>query len=76
MYSLIFLAKLGRQIKYYRTTKGVSQEELANTLGMRRSYFGSIERGEKNMTIATILSVCDGLGISPAELFSAAEKGE
>ena len=74
MYSLIFLTKLGRQIKYYRTTKGVSQQKLANTLGIHRTYISSIERGERNVTVVTVQSICKALDISMSTLFSSMEE--
>jgi transcriptional regulator with XRE-family HTH domain len=37
-------------------------------VGLDRSYFGTIERGEFNVTLATLLKVAAGLGMSASTL--------
>lgn len=44
---LIFAANLRR----VRKEKGISQEELADLAGLHRTYVGSVERGERNISI-------------------------
>lgn len=44
---LIFAANLRRA----RKEVGVSQEELADMAGLHRTYVGSVERGERNISI-------------------------
>lgn len=43
-------AIVGNNIKKYRKKLGISQEELAEKAGLHRTYIGSIERGERNIT--------------------------
>ena len=58
----------GRRVRQLRKAKGVSQEEFAHTIQIDRSYFGSIERGERNVSLDNICLIARGLGVPPAEL--------
>lgn len=40
----------------------MSQEELAARAGVHRTYVGMIERGEKNVTIITMIKLATALG--------------
>lgn len=60
---------LGRRIRSYRTSKGLSQEKLAELSGCHSTYIGQIERGEKNATIESIEKICSALNVSLSELF-------
>lgn len=46
-----------------REALGFSQDSFADEIGMHRAYYGSIERGMRNMTLRTMLLVCTGLDI-------------
>ena len=74
MYSLIFLNKLGQQIRYYRSQQHISRADLSEKLGMHKTYVGSIERGERNVSIMTVISIAKGLNISVFELLSFMEE--
>ena len=65
---------LGSRIREFRLKKGFSQESFADHCGLHRTYMGGIERGERNLTIQTVLTVAKGLGITISELFSGIEK--
>ena len=58
----------GRRVRQLRKAKGVSQEAFAHEIKIDRSYFGSIERGERNVSLANICLIAEGLGVAPAEL--------
>jgi transcriptional regulator with XRE-family HTH domain len=58
----------GRRVRQLRKAKGVSQEAFAHEIQIDRSYFGSIERGERNVSLENICLIADGLGVAPAEL--------
>ena len=60
--------RLGERIRNYRRKKGWSQEELANVSGLHRTYVGSVERGEKNLTLSTLQTIAKTLGISISQL--------
>jgi transcriptional regulator with XRE-family HTH domain len=60
----------GRRVRHLRKAKGVSQEAFAHEIKIDRSYFGSIERGERNVSLDNICLIADGLGVAPAELLT------
>jgi len=59
---------LGEAIRCARRERGRSQEAFAALVGLDRSYYGAIERGEFNVTLATILKIADGLGVPASTL--------
>lgn len=59
----------GRQIRKLRKEKGFSQEDFANLIDMNRGYYGTVERGEANVTAINLLRIARGLGVSPNDLF-------
>ena len=62
------LRKLGDRVRSLRRKHNISQEKLAEIAGVHRTYIGMIERGEKNVTLVTLLRLAKALGVSPAEL--------
>jgi transcriptional regulator with XRE-family HTH domain len=61
------LAQLGRYLRSVREKRGWSQEELAFECGLHRTYIGSVERGEYNVTLLTLSRITDKLGITLAD---------
>jgi transcriptional regulator with XRE-family HTH domain len=51
-----------------RQVKGLSQEELADRAGLHRTYVGSVERGERNISIDNIERLAKALEIDIIEL--------
>ncbi len=58
----------GKRLRAFRTNKGLSQEALAATAGLDRTYVSSCERGERNLTLLTLVKLAEALEIDPAEL--------
>ncbi|HEX4607613.1 MAG TPA: helix-turn-helix transcriptional regulator [Urbifossiella sp.] len=58
----------GRRVRQLRKEKGISQEAFAHQIRIDRSYFGSIERGVRNVSLENICLIAAGLGVAPAEL--------
>ena len=58
-----------------REALGFSQESYADEIGMHRTYYSAIERGEKNLQLDTLQRVCEGLQTSIWEVFKEAEAG-
>ncbi|MDH4188249.1 MAG: helix-turn-helix domain-containing protein [Nitrospira sp.] len=63
-------ATLAENIKAFRSQKGLSQEDLAEICGLHRTYIGSVERQERNVTLSTLEVLSAALGISVPELFT------
>ena len=55
------LLRLGRRIQTERKMLGFSQNDFAKDCGLNRSFFGGIERGERNLTFAVLCKICNGL---------------
>jgi len=64
---------LGEAIRSARRERGYGQEGFAAHVGLDRSYFGAIERGEFNVTVHTLLKIADGLGIRASTLLRRAQ---
>lgn len=65
---------LSANIKAYRKAEGMSQEVFAASCGLHRTYIGSVERGERNVTLATLQQLSDAMGVSAADLLTAPSK--
>ena len=57
-------------LKRLRVQAGLSQEELAHRSGLHRTYVGSAERGERNVSLKAIERLAGGLGVPPAALLA------
>ncbi len=59
---------IATNVKTLRLRMGLSQEEFADLCGYHRTYIGSIERSERNITVSTLEALADALEVNPAEL--------
>lgn len=66
--------KLGRAIRRRRTDAGFSQERFADACGLHRTYIGSVERGETNISLDNIELIATTLGMPVSRLFTDAER--
>ena len=66
------LKRLGEAIRIELKAQGISQEELALRSDINRSYMGSVERGEVNVSILTLDKVLEVLKRKHSELFKSA----
>ncbi|BCM94490.1 hypothetical protein IAD21_06397 (plasmid) [Abditibacteriota bacterium] len=63
------LVALGQQIRKVRQGRGISQEDFAAQAGIARSYYGGIERGERNVAALNLMRIALALGVEVGELF-------
>jgi len=62
--------KFGKRVRKLRKDKMMTQEELAFYVGVHRTYIGSVERAEKNLSLKNIFRIAKALDIDPMELFN------
>ncbi|MCA5893288.1 helix-turn-helix transcriptional regulator [Isoptericola sp. NEAU-Y5] len=64
------LHHLGQRVRTERGRLGLSQEDLAHRAGLHRTYVGSVERGERNISIGSLYALADELDISASALLT------
>lgn len=67
--------RLAQHIKRLRCEAGLSQEVLAEKTGLHRTYIGSVERGERNLSVDNIERFAQALQVPPSELLAPAGSG-
>ena len=63
------LQRFGANLKEIRLRNGLSQEKLAFSVELDRSYISDIERGKRNVSLINILKLSKALNIHPKNLF-------
>jgi transcriptional regulator with XRE-family HTH domain len=64
------LLALGDRIRQIRTTRKLSQEEVAHRAGLHRTVVGFIEQGRREIGVLTLWPLAEALDVSVADLFS------
>jgi transcriptional regulator with XRE-family HTH domain len=64
------LISVGDAIRRVRLANGVSQEQLALTAGVYRSYVGRVERGDNNVALLTLIRIATALGMTASMLLA------
>ncbi|MEC7753878.1 MAG: helix-turn-helix transcriptional regulator [Bacteroidota bacterium] len=64
------LNNLGQRIRELRTKSDLSQEKLAFTCDLDRTYIGSVERGERNVSIINLQKIATALNVELHELLN------
>ncbi len=62
----------GEAVRSFRRERGFAQEAFAAHAGVDRGYFGTIERGEVNVSLDMIMRLAGALGVSAAMLLARA----
>jgi transcriptional regulator with XRE-family HTH domain len=55
-------------VRRRREGLGLSQEAFADLCGYHRTYIGAIERGDRNITLATLFAIANTLKVEPQQL--------
>lgn len=62
-------AAFGNRVRELRkSTTDLSQEALAERANLHRTYIGSVERGERNVSLDNIHRIADALGVTASDL--------
>jgi ribosome-binding protein aMBF1 (putative translation factor) len=59
---------VGRNLRRFRESKGMSQEQLALLLGYHRTYAGGLERGERNLSLRSVEVLAERMSVDVMEL--------
>lgn len=59
---------VGTNLKFYRTMRHMTQEELAEKVGVSVSFCANIERGKKGVSMFALRDFADALGITVNQL--------
>lgn len=63
-------ALVAANLRRLRAQRGLSQEKLADLAGIHRTYVGSVERAERNISIDNICRLAWALGVDVRELLA------
>lgn len=64
-----FLKQVGNRIRELRISQNISQEKLAFICDLDRTYVGSVERGERNISVLNLKKLSVSLNVSLAQFF-------
>jgi transcriptional regulator with XRE-family HTH domain len=64
----------GQALRIFRQKAALSQDELAAIAGLHRTYVGSVERGERNISILNICALSEAVRVLPSDLMRLAEQ--
>lgn len=67
---------VGKRIRELRNKLGISQEELADKVGLDRTYITSVECGKRNISIINVEKLASALNVSLSVFFDFDDKGE
>ena len=64
---------LGQVVRAKRSQLGYSQEAFADKVGLHRTYIGSFERGERNLSLQNLVRIANALALPLSSLLAEAE---
>ena len=59
----------GKNLRFLREKKNISQEKLADLCGLHRTYISDVERGERNISLENIQKIANALQLEIIDLF-------
>ena len=64
------LEEFGKRLRHIRSSKDLTQVDLAYKGHFDRNYIGMLERGERNPSLKNLKRIADALEISLSELLN------
>lgn len=61
---------LGANLRRYRLSADLSQEAVANRMGVDRAYISAVEPGMQNVTLLILWEIAQALGVRPTDLLN------
>jgi transcriptional regulator with XRE-family HTH domain len=62
------LRRLGERVRTHRQERGLTQEDLAESLDLSVAYVSLIERGGRNPPYTTVVEIAHALGVSARDI--------
>ena len=62
--------RVGLRIKQLRAGTNMTQDQLAYSIDLSRSYLAEVETGKRNISAVNLERICEGLGVTLKEFFS------
>ena len=62
--------RVGRRLRKLRKQRGWTQVQIAEKLGLDRSYLADVERGKRNISIVNLEVIASGFELSLSQLLS------
>ena len=62
------IQRFGKQLQQLRTSRGLTQEQLAVTVGLSRTFLTRLELGQHDSSLSTLLRLAKALRVSVTEL--------
>jgi transcriptional regulator with XRE-family HTH domain len=66
----------GERVRARRHDLGLSQEAMADVIGIHWTFLGQVERGQRNVNLHNLLKLSRGLGVDAADLVKGLEPPE
>lgn len=66
-----FLRQIGDRVRERRTALGMTQAELGEKCDLHRTFIGSVERGERNVSVLNLRVIAQALRVGTSELLAA-----
>lgn len=70
------LERLGENLRKYRKMNNLTQEELAEIVGIHPTYVGKLEMGKNNPSVKMLFKISRALKITLADIFDFDKRGK
>ncbi|MDE7361607.1 MAG: helix-turn-helix transcriptional regulator [Oscillospiraceae bacterium] len=67
---MYYVFNYGERLRQLRRERGFTQEEVALRADITTSYYGQLERGTANPSVAMLEKICAVMGISICDIFT------